>query len=68
MKRALIVIGLAAATAACQRAEASSDSPAAAAQAPAPAPPQLMARGPETRERIQPGRIRCAKPVASVPC
>lgn len=68
MKRALILIGLAAATAACQQAEASSDSPAPDPRAGGRTPDRLMPRGPETRERIQPGRIRCKEPVASVPC
>jgi hypothetical protein len=71
MKRSIALVGLiaaSAATAACQRAEASSDQPAAPPQVPAPAPDRLMPRGPETRERIRPGRIKCSEPVASIPC
>ncbi len=69
MKRALILIGLAAATAACQRASASTDQPAAAPPGSgSPVAARLMTRGPETRDRIQPGRIKCAEPVASIPC
>lgn len=70
MKRSIALIALLGGTAAglgaCQRAEA--DQPASQPEAAAPAPDRLMPRGPETRQRIQPGRIKCKEPVASIPC
>ncbi|HZG46573.1 MAG TPA: hypothetical protein VEZ41_09975 [Allosphingosinicella sp.] len=68
MKRALILIALAAATAGCQQASASEQAPAPDPRTQLRTPDRFMARSPETRERIQPGRIKCQEPVASVPC
>ncbi len=68
MKRALILIALAAATAGCQQASASTEAPAAAPQAQERLPDRFMARRPENRERIQPGQVSCTKKIASVPC
>lgn len=69
MTRALMISLAAAAaslTGACQRAEASPDRPAAVVTG-APVAARLTPRHPESRERIQPGRIRCKEPVASIP-
>ncbi len=69
MKRALILIGLAAATAGCQQASASTDSPAAPdPRLEARTPDRFMARSPENRERIRRGQVSCVKKIASVPC
>jgi hypothetical protein len=67
MKRALILVALAAASAGCQRASASTEAPA-APQAQERTPDRFMPRRPDNRERIQRGQVSCNKPVASVPC
>ncbi len=66
--RALIIVALAAATAACGSATASTDSPAAPPQAQERTPDRFMARGPETRQQIRPGQVTCTKKVPSLPC
>ena len=69
MKRTLILIGLAAATAGCQQASASTESPAAPdPRAETRTPDRFMPRRPDTRERIQRGQVSCTKKVASLPC
>jgi hypothetical protein len=68
MKHASHSIGLALATAACQQASASNEAPAPDPRTELRTPDRFMPRSPETRDRIQPGRIKCKEPVPSIPC
>jgi hypothetical protein len=68
MKHVTILIGLTLATAACQQASASNEPPAPDPRTELRTPDRFMPRSPETRARIQPGRIKCKEPVPSIPC